>query len=392
MTTGMWRELSPELLRWKATCRDFAAQVIAPAQRGHDVANTHPADVIAAAHERGLMDVAFPLELGGRGLSLLHVAVGGEELAAVCAPTAFAMGFNHGALRPVVRAGTPEQRQRFVRDLLARRGHAALCLTEPERSGSHLLGVGTLARRSGAGWSLTGEKCMVGNGVPAELFLVLADAEDERGRRRGPTFFAVPRGPGVEVGPNTDKLGFRCVTTPTVQLREVALDDAHVVGGVGQAEAVLLDTLDFIRFGGASVILGLVVGGLRDVLPWLEGRRVGADEPLVTRGDVQQTLGQLLAEVQAVRGLVWRAAGLLERGEECAVETASAKLLASELAVRATNQVVQWLGWRGIDAGWSAQKRLRDARATTIYEGTSEVQRLNLARALRRSLHEDGGL
>ena len=86
--------------------------MIAPVQRAHDVENSHPAGVIAAAHDRGLMDVAFPPELGGRGLSLLHVAVGGEELAAVCAPTAFAMGFNHGALRPVVRAGTAEQRQR----------------------------------------------------------------------------------------------------------------------------------------------------------------------------------------------------------------------------------------------------------------------------------------
>jgi alkylation response protein AidB-like acyl-CoA dehydrogenase len=388
----MWRALSPELLAWKETCRAFAREVIAPQAARWDRENAHPAPVVAEARARGLVDVAFPVELGGRGLSLLHVAVGGEELAAACAPTAFVLGFNHGALRPIVRAGTPEQRQAFVRDLLRRGGHASLCLTEEGASGSNLLQVKTLARETAGGWVLSGEKCMVGNGTVSELYLVLAETEDARGRRRGPSFFAVPRGPGVEVGENTDKLGFRCVTTPTVRFREVALGSEHLIGGAGQAEAVLLDTLDFIRFGGAAVILGIVVGGLRELVPWLEERRVAPDDPLVTKGDVQQELGQLLAEVQAVRGLMWRAAGLLDQGQECAVETASAKLLASELAVRATGQFAQWLGWRGVDAAWPAQKRLRDARATTIYEGTSQVQRLNLARALRRSVHGDGWL
>ena len=388
---GLWRELSPELLAWKETCRAFAQEVIAPRARRYDQENAHPAEVVALARQRGLMDVAFPVELGGRGLSLLHVAVGGEELAAACAPTAFVLGFNHGALRPLVQAGTPEQRQVFVRDLLRQGGHASLCLTEPEAAGSNLLQVRTVAREREGGWALSGEKCMVGNGTVAGLFLVLAETEDRQGRRRGPSFFAVPRGPGVEVGPNTDKLGFRCVTTPTVRFQEAALGPEHLVGGVGQAEAVLLDTLDFIRFGGAAVILGIVVGGLRELVPWLEERRVG-DEPLVGKGDVQQALGQLLAEVQAVRGLMWRAARLLDQGQDCALETASAKLLASELAVRASGQFVQWLGWRGVDAAWPAEKRLRDARATTIYEGTSQVQRLNLARALRRSIHADGWL
>lgn len=387
-----WRALSPELLAWKETCRAFAREVIAPQVRRWDRENEHPAPVVAEAHARGLADVAFPAELGGRGLSLLHVAVGGEELAAVCAPTAFVLGFNHGALRPVVTAGTPEQRQAFARDLLRRRGHASLCLTEAGSSGSNLLQVGTLARQTERGWSLSGEKVMVGNGTVAELFLVLAETEDARGRRRGASFFAVPRGPGVSVGPNTDKLGFRCVTTPTVRFQEVALGPEHLIGGVGQAEAVLLDTLDFIRFGGAAVILGLVIGGLRDLVPWLEERRVAPDDPLIGKGDVQQELGQLMAEVQAVRGLMWRAAELLDRGQECAVETASAKLLASELAVRTTGWCAQLMGWRGVDAGWPAEKRLRDARATTIYEGTSQVQRLNLARALRRSAHGDGWL
>lgn len=392
MSEGMWATLSPELLTLKERCRAFARDVIAPARDRHDRDNTHPADVLAAAHEHGLMDLAMPTELGGQGLSLLHVAVAGEELAAACAPTAFVMGFNHGALRPIVRAGTPEQRQRLVKELLARRGHASLCMTEPQGSGSNLLQVRATARAVDGGYRLSGEKCMVGNGTVSELFLVLAEAEDARGRRRGLTFFAVTRGPGVEVGENIDKVGFRCLTTPTIRFRDVVVAEEDVIGGVGEAEAVLLDTLDYMRLGGAPVILGLTVGGLRDVLPWLEERRVAPDDALITKGEVQQLLGGIMAEVQAVRGLMWRAAELVDRGQPCSLETASTKLLASELAVRATHEFVQLMGWRGLDARWPAVKRWRDARATTIYEGTSEVQRLNLGRALRRSLHGEGWL
>ncbi len=388
---GAWALLTPEELAWKETCRAFAEEVIRPAAPVCDRENRFPAEVHEAAWARGLMHPCLPRALGGGGRSWRSLAVGGEELAAVCAPTAFTLGFNHGALRPVLHAGDEAQRARFVTDLLARRGYASLCLTEPDASGSNLLAVRALARADGDGWVLSGTKCMVGNGTVAELFLVLADTE-ERGRRRGPSFFAVPRGPGVRIGPNTDKLGFRCVPTPTVAFEDVRLDAGCLVGAPGQAEQVLLETLDFIRFGGAAVILGIVVGALRDLVPWLEARRVAPDEPLVAKSDVQLTLGGLYAEVQAVRLLMWRAADLLDQGRPCATETAAAKYLASELAVRATNACAQLYGWRGVDGDWPAAKRLRDARATTIYEGTSQVQQLGLARALRRSVRAGGWL
>lgn len=385
----MWELLTDDERAFKAACRAFAEEAIRPALRACDLENRHPAEVHAAARAAGLLDVALPRELGGGGRTHRALAVGAEELAAVCAPTAFGLGFNHGALRPVLSAGTPAQRERLAGALVRRGGYAALCLTEEEASGSGVLECATVARRSGGRWRLSGTKVMVGNGGVADLFVVLAQAEAEGGRR-GPTFFCVPRGPGVDVGPNTDKLGFRCVTTPTVRFDGAAVGDDDVLGEVGQAEPVLLDVLDFIRFGGAATILGLVTGALRDVVPWVEARRVGHGEPLVGKTDVQMALGQVLAELQAVRHLVWRAADLLDQGRPCSTETAAAKLLGSELAVRACDLAVQLLGWRGIDGRWPAEKRLRDARATTIYEGTSQVQRLNLFRALRRSAHTGG--
>jgi alkylation response protein AidB-like acyl-CoA dehydrogenase len=387
----MWGLLSAEERAWKATCRAFAEEVIAPWAPVCDRENRFAREVHDEAYARGLMNACFSTELGGGGRSFRMLAVGGEELAAVCAPIAFSMGFNHGALRPVVHAGTEAQQERFVRDLLGRRGYASLCLTEPDASGSNLLAVESRAVRQGDGWRLSGTKCMVGNGTEAELFLTLARTEVD-GREQGLSFFAVPRGDGVEVGENTDKLGFRAVTTPEVRFTDVALGDVHLIGEVGAAEQILLETLDFIRFGGAAVILGVVVGALRESVPWLEQRRVAPNDPLISKTNVQLALGRIYAEVQAVRHLMWRAADLLDRGRPCSNETACAKYMASELAVRATNELAQLHGWRGVDGDYAISKRLRDARATTIYEGTSQVQQLNLCRALRRSIRQGGNL
>ena len=384
----MWDQLSAEEMAWKRDCAQFATEQLQPRHGVHDRENTFPADIHEAAHNAGLMNIGFPTELGGKGLSHRHIALAGEELSTVCAPAAFTMGFNHGALRPIMVAGTPEQRESLVGDLLRRKAYASICLTEPDCSGSNLLSLRTRAERKGDQWHVSGVKCMVGNGTEADLHLVLADAVVD-GRRRGLTFFAVPRGPGVEVGPNTDKLGFRCVTTPTVEFRDAVVADSHRIGAIGEAELTLLSTLSMIRFGGTVVILGIAVGALRDALPWVESRTVYPGEPLAVKSNVQMDLADIYAEIQSVRMLLWRCADMLDAGQPCSIETSMAKLRASELAVSATNTVVQLMGWRGIDSESPIQKRLRDARATTIYEGTSQVQLLNIFREVRRDAQLD---
>ncbi len=394
----MWDLLSPAELEWKAVCRRFAAEAIAPRAREYDERNDFPRAVHerARAPEWGLLNTAIPEALGGRGMTHRALVVGGEELAAACAPIAFTMGFNHGALRPVLEAGTEEQKGRFVRDLVGRGGYAAIALTEEGTSGSNLLAeVATRAVSTPGGYSIRGAKCMVGNGAVADLFVVLADTVVD-GRRRGPSFFVVPRGAeGVRVGPNPLKIGFRALTTPTVHLDDVEVPPENVLGAVGGAEDVLLRSLDYIRFGGASVILGIAVGALRDVVPWVEERRVYPGEPLVAKSHVQLDLADLYTQVQLVRLMLWRAADLLDAGKPCSTETSMAKLAASRLAVEATNRVVQMHGWRGLvadDDRFRAEKRLRDARVTTVYEGTSEVQLLHIFRELRRSAQAGGDL
>lgn len=387
----MWDRLTPEERTWKEKAAEFADTVLRKHLREYDERNCFPEKIHEAAHDAGLMNIAIPKEFGGQGVSQKIIAVAGEELATVCSPSAFTMGFNHGALQPILVAGTEAQKNIFVKDLLDRRGYASICLSEPDSAGSNLMAIRTRADRTADGWRITGEKCMVGNGCRSELFLVLADTFVD-GRRSGLSFFAVPRGEGVTVSPNTDKIGFRCLTTPSISFREVGVPDDHRIGEVGGAEEILLQTLDYIRFGGTPVILGITVGALRDIVPFLETRRVFPDEPLIQKSHIQLQLGDLYSEVRKTREMLWRAADLLDAGKRCSTETAISKLSASRLGVRATNEIAQMYGWFGIDNAYPVQKRVRDARVTTIYEGTTEIQQLNLFRDLRTSIDRDGWL
>lgn len=374
---------------WRSHCAAFAAEEIAPVAARYDQENCFPAAVHEAAHRWGILSSDLPTRLGGGGRSDIDAVVGAEVLATACAPIAFTIGFNRGALHPLLAAGTPEQQDRFAGSLIRQRRYAALCLTEPDSSGSNLMGLSTTATRTARGWVISGEKSMVGNGGVASLFLVLARTVVD-GQTRGLTFFAVPRGKGVFVGENTNKLGFRAVETPPVRFEAVEVDDRHRIGVTGSGTAIMMDTLDAIRVGGAAVILGIVAGALSDALPWVASRQVYGGS-LMSKSHIQLTLGGLYSRLELVRGMVQTAAQKRQSGQPYGHEAAIAKLEAAKLATEATSEISQMFGWRGIDGNYPISKRLRDARQTTIFEGTSEVQKLNLFHKLL-SKHQQGHL
>jgi alkylation response protein AidB-like acyl-CoA dehydrogenase len=370
--------LSPIEQTWVSTCERFAQEVMAPRVAHWDHANAFPADVHAEAHRVGISYAGLPRELGGRGISHLGLVHGGLAMAAVCAPMTFTLAFDQGALRPVLIAGTADQRRRWVSELISRRGHAAWCMTEPEQSGTNLLNTRTRATRTETGWELRGEKCMVGMGTVAEVFFVLADAWDGP-TRLGPTVFAVPREAGVEVGENPEKIGFRCLPTPDVRFVGARVGNDAVIGRTGGALPVLLDSLDYMRLGGGVVILGLVRGTLADLGPWLDQREVYGGR-LGDTSHVQITLGRLLARQRAAEALLWEAAAGLDQRRSVSATLSALKLLAADLALDTTQTAAQLLGWRGVLHDHPITRRLRDARQTSVYEGTSEAQALNLYR------------
>ena len=361
-----------------AACQAFAVDELAPRVRALDAGNAFAEELHLAARPLGVQHAGLPTSLGGLGVSHRALVDGGVALASVCAPAAFSLGFNHGTLRPLLLAGRQDQ----VRELVAEHRYVSWCMTEPEVSGSNLLAVRTRADRVPGGWQLTGDKCMVGNGTASSLYLVLAQAFDD-GEGLGPTLLAVPRGEGVEVGENTSKIGFRCLPTPDIRFRSVFVPDAALLAPPGQGLPLLLDSLDYMRLGGGIVTVGLTRGALGDLLPWLRQREVFGGR-LVDRSHVQVTIGRLLARLRAVEGLLANVADALDAHRPATDDAAALKLLGAELALDATREAVQLSGWRGIDARWPAEKRLRDAQQAAIYEGTSEVQAMNLFRAWAR--------
>lgn len=387
----MWDELNESDREWRLTCRRFAREVIEPNYRQYDESNSFPEVIYAAAHEQGLTRFALPKELGGLGYSKKSMIICGEEMASVCGPSTFCVGFNHGSLRPVLHSGTTEQKQAFVRDTIDKDLHVSLCLTESAQSASSLLTIKTRADKTDRGWEITGNKVMTGNGCVADLFLVLANAYVD-GVMRGPTFFAVPKSDAVHVGPNSDKLGFRCVSTPAIEFDGAEISDDHRIGELGYAPEILLDVMAHMRISGAAVMLGIVVGAIREVMPWVESRTVAAGDPLANLSHVQLQLGDAMAEVWAIRRMIWHAADVFDAGGNPATEVSVAKLKASELAIRATGEILQMYGWRGIDNEYSIQKRYRDARVTSIFEGTNEILRVNLFREYQKVLRQGGDL
>ncbi|MER6999235.1 acyl-CoA dehydrogenase family protein [Streptomyces sp. NPDC000410] len=376
---------------WKRIYRTFAEEVMAPHVRHFDQERAFPTPIHEKAAAEGILNAAFPEELGGAGLSYTDFTEGVSELSAVCPGMTWTLVFNRGALHPVVAAGTPEQKDLFVTQLLKRNGYGALGLTEPE-NGSNLLAATTRAVKTDSGWLLNGAKCMSGNGTVADVFIVLANTVVDS-RKRGLSFFAVPRdAPGVTVSDDIEKAAFRCLPTPSVTFQDVALEPVNLIGRAGDGEALLNDLLATIRIGGAACGTGMVAAMLRDALTWAGERRVYPDDRLDTLSHVQLTLGRLYVELVAARKLVKEATGLADQGLPFGKESAMAKYAATELAVRASNEILQLYGWRGIAADYGVEKRWRDARALTIFEGSSEIQLLNVFREMRRMAMSEEGL
>ena len=362
-----------------ARCNDFAKEVIAPHYRENDNQNCFPQNIHDAAYDWNVMNAGFPEALGGQGISHRATTAAGIAMARVCAPTMFTIGFNHGSLRPIIHAGTEWQQENFVKALLDSRGYASWCLTEADVSGSNLMAIRSRATKVTDGWLLNGKKVMTGNGTAANLFLFLADAW-EGDQRVGLTIFAVPRDAGVEVGENTIKLGFRCLTTPDVTFNDVFVSDSHVIGKPGAGVPILIDALDYMRLGGGIVSAGIAAGAIDDVMPWVEERVVYGGGKLSGQSHVQIQIGRLLAETTGLQLLVDQVSALIDQGMNISQEAASIKIIGSELAMKATDIVMQLHGWRGVDSRYAIEKRFRDARETTIYEGTNEILAMNLFR------------
>ncbi len=341
-------------------------------------------DVVRELGDLGVLGMTVPERDGGLGASTVAFALVLEELAAAWPSLAVGVSVNSGIVAgSIVRYGTAEQRARWLPALMDGRGLGAFALTEPT-SGSDAAALRSSARREGEGWRIRGQKQFITSARYAPLVIALARVgEPEPGRpHAGITAFIVPMdASGVVVGPAESKTGLLASDTSAVGFEDVRVGDDAVLGAVGKGFAIAMAGLDGGRVGIAAQSVGIARAAVARALAYgRERRQFGT--PVVEFEGVRFPLARARAEVDAARLLALRAAALRDAGLPFTREAAMAKLFASEAAQRATYDAVQVFGGYGFMREYEIERYARDARATTIYEGTSEVQRLVIARSL----------
>jgi alkylation response protein AidB-like acyl-CoA dehydrogenase len=370
------RDLATAVAEWAASVRER----VPAAEKAGEI----PRDVIAELGRLGVLGMTVPEPLGGLGASTVAFALVLEELAAAWPSLAVGVAVNTGIVDgTLVRYGTSEQRRRWLPKLIDGSGLAAFALTEPS-SGSDAASLRATAIRDGDRWRLDGRKQFITNARYAPLAIVFARVGDpDRARpHAGITAFAVPLdAPGVLIGPAERKLGLKASDTSALVLDGVRVDQDAVIGEVGKGFALALAALDGGRIGIAAQSVGIARAALAIARDYAKERKQFGTAIADFEG-VRFPLARSEGEVAAARLLALRAAWLKDHGRPFTREAAMAKLYASEMAQRATHAAVQTLGGYGYMREYAVERYARDGRATTIYEGTSEIQRLVIARSL----------
>lgn len=372
-------ELSAEMAAFRDEVRGFVATTrLTERAAAFDLEVAFPRDVIEAAAKQGLLGVTIPKKYGGRQLGNLASCVMLEELNAACASTGVTVSVHNSLVSsPLAKWGNDDQRQRYLPRLATGEWIGAYCLSEAF-SGSDAAALRCEAKPDGDSFVLNGAKLWITTGSEADLFIVFARTSADR--VKGISAFLVEAGyQGVGVGKKERKLGIRGSPTTEIVLDDVRVPAANLLGEDGKGFNIALDTLDGGRLGIASQSLGIARACKDLLVADLASRKDAKARPTAPQS-AQWQLSDMAAELDAYRFLTWRAAVLRDRGVRCSVEAAMAKLTTSQLCNRAARVLVSILGPEG--ATGAAERLLRDARITEIYEGATDIQRLVIARGL----------
>lgn len=374
-------ELTEGMRAVQEAARAVAEKEIRPVVMKYDESQEFPYPIIAVLSGLGFMGMTWPEDLGGAGLTDLEATVIIEELARVDPSVALTVA-SHNSLCSghIMLFGNEEQRRRYIPDLATGRKLGAWALTEPG-SGSDSGGMQTIAERDRTGWILNGTKTFITQGSVGSTYVVMA-LTDRSGGKRSITAFVLEREvPGFSVGKKENKLGMRSSDTATLLFENVRVPEEDVLGTVGEGFKQALRVLDGGRIGIAALSVGIAQGTLEASLKYAKERHQFG-KPLAEFQAIQWKLADMATEIAAARLLTYRAAALKVRGEPFALAASHAKYFASECATRATNDAVQIHGGYGFTKDFPVEKLYRDVKLMTIGEGTSEVQKMIIARHL----------
>ncbi|MBD0338752.1 MAG: acyl-CoA dehydrogenase family protein [Thermoleophilia bacterium] len=375
-------ELTEEQRALRALAHEFAEQEIRPRAAGYDEHQTHPADLIAKAHELGLMNVHVPEEQGGLGLPCFEGMLIGEELSWGCAGVAVSIVANTLGAAPVILAGSEEQKAEWLPPLLEEPILCSFGLTEPD-AGSDVARIRTTAVRQGDDYVLNGSKTFISNAGHAAWTVVFAKTDASQGHH-GLSAFVVPMdAPGITVEKHLDKMGQRSTDTSAFSLQEVIVPAANRLGEEGDGFKIAMQTLDFTRPGTAAGAVGVAQAAYDYAVEYAR-ERVTFDVPIAMHQGVNFLIADMAAEIEASRLLCWQAAWMLDQGHgrRATLYSSFAKRFAADTAMKATTDAVQVFGGYGYIKEYPVEKLMRDAKLFQIYEGTSQIQRLVIAREI----------
>src|SRR5580700_10001275 len=373
--------LTQEQILLRDTAREVAQNLLAPYSAEWDREARFPKEALAELGKLGFMGVLVPEQYGGAGADHVGYALALEEIAAGdgSVSTILSVQNSVGCL-PILNYGSEEQKQRFLVPLAKGEKLACFCLTEPQ-AGSDAAALKTRARRHGNRWVVNGTKQFITSGSTADLAIVFAVTDPAVGRK-GISAFVVPTStPGYRVARLEHKLGQRASDTAQLVFEEMELTPDLLLGGEGDGYRIALSNLEGGRIGIAAQAIGMARAAYEAALAYAKEREAFG-EKLIAHQAVAFRLADMATQIAAARGLVLDAAGRRDAGEPCLQEAAMAKLFASEMAERVASDAIQIHGGYGYLADFPVERIYRDVRVCQIYEGTSDIQRLIIAREI----------
>lgn len=361
--------------------RELAQERVAPRAAEIDHTGEYPWDIKELLAQQDIFAIPFPAEYGGLGVSKLAMVMAIEELSRCCATTGLMLAVQHLGATPIMLAGSEEQKRKYIPKLASGEWLAAYGLTEAG-SGSDAAAMRTTAVRKGDKYILNGSKRFITNGGLAQVNSVMALTDPQSGTRGISAFIVEKDFPGFSTGRIEEKMGIKGSQTAELIFTDCEVPAENLIGREGDGFRIAMMTLDRTRPGIGAQAVGIAQGAL-DLAVSYAKQRVQFNKPIAEQQGIQFMLADMATKTEASRLLVYNVAEMIDRGEKNFSKYASmAKMFASDMAMEVTNDAIQVLGGYGYIKEYPAERMMRDAKITQIYEGTNQIQRLVIARAL----------
>ena len=363
--------------------RDFTNRLIIPNRLKYDELAEFPWEIVKKAYEENIMNGPMPKKFGGNGFNIMDSAIASEELGAGCIGIGISIDANTLALTPLLLSANEQQQKKFIGRIIEEKAVAAYCLTEPN-AGSDVAGIKTTAIRKGDKFVINGHKRFITNGEVAIFHTVFALTDPEKGAR-SLTAFVVPTDlPGIEIKPRLQKMGQKASVQNEIIYTDVEIPAENMLGQEGRGFLIAMKTFDRTRTGVAALSIGNARAAFETAKDWAKNR-IQFGKPISANQAIGFMLADMATEIEAARLITWNAAWAYDTDQRTASKlSAMSKLFASDIGMKVTTDAVQVMGGDGYSTEFGVEKMMRDAKLCQIYEGTNQVQRIVISKAIMK--------